>query len=159
MNLKSIKILLLSQFALFFSLIAYNNVVDFDSNWLFVHHVLDMDTIFPHSALNTRAIHSLLIQKLAYNLIIFWELLIAFACWFSVIQLIRKIKSPSAYLKATQCALYSLSLAFTLYMLGFMIIGGEWFVMWQSSSWNGQDKAGLFLTLILLGMIFIAIKE
>ena len=28
-----------------------------------------------------------------------------------------------------------------LFGAGFMAIGGEWFVMWQSSDWNGLDAA------------------
>ena len=32
-------------------------------------------------------------------------------------------------------------LGFLIWYLGFVIIGSEWFAMWQSSSWNGKDTA------------------
>lgn len=40
-------------------------------------------------------------------------------------------------------------------MVGFIIIGGEWFAMWQSSKANGQTAAGLFVSLILFVMIVL----
>lgn len=38
---------------------------------------------------------------------------------------------------------------------GFMVIGGEWFVMWQSPQWNGQQAAFRFYMAILGVMIFV----
>jgi len=33
--------------ALFYTLVVFNNITDFDSNYEFVHHVLSMDSTFP----------------------------------------------------------------------------------------------------------------
>ena len=30
---------------------------------------------------------------------------------------------------------------------GFIAVGGEWFLMWQSRSWSGSDSAGRFFLL------------
>ena len=43
------KILLLAVIALFFTLVAFTNITDFDTNYQFVRHVLAMDTTFPDS--------------------------------------------------------------------------------------------------------------
>ena len=41
------KMLLLAAIALFYTLVVFNNLTDFDSNFQFVRHVLAMDTTFP----------------------------------------------------------------------------------------------------------------
>lgn len=38
-----------------------------------------------------------------------------------------------------------LTLGFTLWFAGFMIVGAEWFQMWQSTTWNGQQAAFRFI--------------
>src|SRR5580698_5858596 len=52
------KILLLAAIALFFTLVAFNNITDFDTNYQFVRHVLAMDTTFPDSHTTWRALRS-----------------------------------------------------------------------------------------------------
>ena len=44
---RSAKMLLLAGVALFYTLVVFNNLTDFDSNYQFVRHVLTMDTTFP----------------------------------------------------------------------------------------------------------------
>ncbi|MCA0403670.1 MAG: DUF2165 domain-containing protein, partial [Proteobacteria bacterium] len=63
MHLRYIHISIISSIALFFSLVAINNLVDFQSNWLFVQHVLSMDTTFKESSLLNRAIQMNSVQK------------------------------------------------------------------------------------------------
>ena len=36
-----------------------------------------------------------------------------------------------------------------------MVLGGEWFLMWQSSTWNGQDAAFRFYATLLGMLIFL----
>lgn len=42
-----------------------------------------------------------------------------------------------------------------LYGLGFMVIASEWFVMWQSTTWNAQNKAGIFLMVLCLFLLIL----
>jgi predicted small integral membrane protein len=45
-------------------------------------------------------------------------------------------------------------LGFLLWFLGFMVVGGEWFAMWQSKAWNGQEAAFRFyVTLLLVALL------
>ena len=44
---RTAKLLLLAGIALFYTLVVFNNLTDFDSNYQFVRHVLMMDTTFP----------------------------------------------------------------------------------------------------------------
>ncbi len=44
---RSAKVLLLAGIALYYTLVVFNNLTDFDSNKQFVRHTLTMDTTFP----------------------------------------------------------------------------------------------------------------
>ena len=44
---------------------------------------------------------------------------------------------------------------FLVWFTGFMAIGGEWFLMWQSETWNGQDAAFRFYATILLVTLYV----
>ena len=52
------KVAVIAALAAFALIVAYNNVFDYNSNYQFVRHVLSMDTTFPDSALQPRAIDS-----------------------------------------------------------------------------------------------------
>ena len=45
--------------------------------------------------------------------------------------------------------------AFLLWFFGFMIVAGEWFVMWQSHDWHGQEAAFRFHMTMLAILIFV----
>ena len=58
-------------------IVAYDNIVDYASNYEFVRHVLSMDTTFPGNLLMHRAISNESIWRLVYALIIAIEVLTA----------------------------------------------------------------------------------
>jgi len=48
-----------------------------------------------------------------------------------------------------------IAMGILLWFVFFIIIGGEWFLMWQSKNWNGQANA-FFLTIsFLLFLIYL----
>lgn len=48
---------------------------------------------------------------------------------------------------------------FLVWFAGFMVVGGEWFLMWQSATWNGQEAAFRFYATNLLVPIYVNQKE
>jgi predicted small integral membrane protein len=40
-----------------------------------------------------------------------------------------------------------------------MVIGGEWFAMWQSQIWNGQAKAFEFIAMISAVLIILLLPD
>jgi predicted small integral membrane protein len=144
--------------ALFFTLVAFGNITDYGSNWQFVRHVLAMDTIFPDSDLRWRAITNPTLQTVAYWLIIAWEALTAIVLWFGVVRLIPALSGPG-FAKAKETAVLGLSLGFGLYGIVFVAIGGEWFAMWQSKDWNGQQAAFEFIGMIGAVLIVLLLPE
>ena len=45
--------------------------------------------------------------------------------------------------------------AFLVWFFGFMVVAGEWFLMWQSETWNGQPAAFRFYLTALAVLIFV----
>jgi len=156
MLIRSCKVVLLVTLAIFFTLVALGNVTDYDTNHAFVMHVLAMDTIFPNSTLASwRAITDPNLQEIAYWGIIAWEILTAVVLWIAALRLWMERDSGPAFQSVKGMAVVGLTMAFLLYGLGFMVIGGEWFAMWQSSDWNGQAAATRFL--VLIGLVFLVV--
>lgn len=152
------KIVFVAVVALFFSVIAYGNITDYDSNWQFVQHVLSMDTIFPNSTLKWRAITDPNLQTAGYWGIIGWEALTALVLWIGVIRPLAALSGPG-FGRAKGIAAAGLTMGFLLFGLGFVVVGGEWFAMWQSETWNGQQKAFEFISMIGLALIVLLLPE
>jgi predicted small integral membrane protein len=151
------KILLLATIALFFTLVAFTNITDFDTNYQFVRHVLAMDTAFPDSHSTWRAIRSPAIHLAFYIGIILWETLSAILGWAGTIALFRaRHNSSAAFAAAKRTGTLALTAGLLLWLLAFTTIGGEWFLMWQSRDWNGQQAAfRMFTTEALILILFL----
>lgn len=142
-------------FALYASLVAFNNLTDYNSNFSLVTHVLTMDTTFPSNQGMWRAIHSPLIQHTVYGFIIGIEIVIAGLCWLGGLRLYQNLKDPASFNQAKGLAILGLTLGFILWFTGFMTIGGEWFLMWQSETANGQQAAFRLVTIMGITLIYL----
>lgn len=150
------KIVIAAGLALFAFLAALGNVTDYGSNWAFVQHVLAMDTVFPESKLKWRAINDPTLQAAAYWLIIAAEFLTFAAFAAAALAMARAWRAPGTeFRRAKRYVGWGVLLGFALWFIGFMAIGGEWFAMWQSKSWNGQSAAFAFYMTILAAGIYI----
>jgi predicted small integral membrane protein len=69
-----------SKIALVTTLVVFNNINDYGSNFIFVQHVLMMDTVFPNSKEAWRAIRSPILHHAAYAAIILVEATVALLC-------------------------------------------------------------------------------
>src|ERR1700688_632029 len=70
MTIRLTKIALSFVFAAFAFLVTFDNITDYASNYVFVQHVLSMDTTFRDNALMYRSITTHAIWNIAYWLII-----------------------------------------------------------------------------------------
>ena len=150
------KILLPLMLAAFAFIVTFDNIVDYGSNFVFVQHVLSMDTTFPGNALMDRAITSHAMWHIGYASIIVGEgvTCLLLLCGSVVLWSARHKRGANFHttkkLIATGCVL-----GFAVWFFGFMVVGGEWFAMWQSKTWNGQDAAFKFYMAILGVLIFV----
>ncbi|MEM7173299.1 MAG: DUF2165 domain-containing protein [Pseudomonadota bacterium] len=137
-------------------LVVLGNITDYGSNWAFVQHVLAMDTIFPDSQLKWRAVTDPSLQKAAYLIIIAIEALTCLAFLAAATVMAIKLGSPKHEFQRARVPLaIGVSLGFGLWFIGFMAIGGEWFAMWQSKEWNGQNAAFKFYMTILVVVLYV----
>jgi predicted small integral membrane protein len=63
--------------------------------------------------------------------------------------------SGQAFNDAKKFAIIAATMGFLVWYFGFMVVGGEWFAMWQSSTWNGQEAAFKFYMTMLVVLIFV----
>ena len=159
-TLRLSKLVLVGMVAIFALLVGVNNVVDYDSNFEFVQHVLSMDTTFQNNKLMWRAISAPAVHHLAYLVIIIMELVTGLLCAWGTFGLLGNINnSPEKFDAAKKPATIGLTIGLLLWFGGFTIIAAEWFVMWQSNVWNGQEPAFRFAVLLMLTLIFLHQKE
>lgn len=141
-------------------LIVIGNTTDYITNYLFVEHVLKMDTIFPGSALHYRNIDSAFIFHTAYILIIIMEAAMAFCCirgsWLLAVNL---KSSADVFHSKKNWAVAGLIIGIVIWFLGFEVVGGEWFAMWQSKIWNGLAAAERIVSFLALVLILLHLKD
>ena len=154
------KATMVGSLAAYAFIVAYNNVVDYGSNYQFVRHVLSMDTTFPGNALMHRAITNESIWRVAYTSIMAIEGLTAFLLALGAVMLLGRLRAPAEVFNRSKVwAVAGLTVGFALWFFGFMVIAGEYFAMWQSKEWNGQQAAFRITTEILAVLIFVSLPD
>jgi predicted small integral membrane protein len=154
------KIILGAAIGLYLLIVALNNVTDYKSNYEFVRHVLAMDTTFPGNALMWRAIQSEPIYHLGYASIILWEAAAAVIIFLGAVRLWQMRHADAAtFQRAKHLAVAGLVLNLLLWLVAFITIGGEWFLMWQSSQWNGLGTASRMFTIVALVVLFLNTRD
>src|SRR5262245_42254078 len=109
---KSVLTLLLAIFAL---LVGIDNIIDYQTNFAFVRHVLSMDTTFPGNALLWRAITSEWVHHVAYAGIIASELAVGLLCAVGAWRLFAARGLPAAQFNgAKELAIAGLAAGFAL---------------------------------------------
>jgi predicted small integral membrane protein len=160
MILRLSKVACVAAIALFASLVAFGNITDYGTNWAFVQHVMRMDTVFPDSTIKYRAIDNTMLQTVAYATIIGAETLTAILCWIGAVKLLAAAgRDARGFQRAKTFAILGLTCGFLVWQVGFQSIGGEWFGMWMSTSWNGEDSAFRDYITILAVLIYVALPE
>jgi predicted small integral membrane protein len=151
-----VKIVMVTTLALFAFLVTFGNVTDYDANFRFVRHVLSMDTTYPDNPLSYRAITNPVLWHFAYGTIIFGEGLTCAAFIVAAVQLTRSLRSNAKRFRHSKRFVFvGAGLGFLVWFFGFMVIGGEWFAMWQSQLWNGQQAAFRFYMTLLGVLVFV----
>ena len=150
------KISLVASSALFLLIVVFNNLTDYGSNFEFVRHVLSMDTTFPGNRGMWRAMTSPLIHHIFYALIIVWELVAGVMLAVAAGRMWNaRAQSTDAWRKASSLAVAGLTVSLLQWLIAFIIVGGEWLLMWQSTTWNGQTAAARMFIVFALILIFL----
>lgn len=141
-------------------LIVFGNTTDYYTNFLFVEHVMKMDSTFPGSHDHYRSINNPVIFHTAYIFIISIEALMAFCCLKGSWLLFKNLKADAIQFNAVKnWSVAGIIIGIIIWFLGFEVIGGEWFAMWQSTKWNGLSAAERILTFLVLTLILLHMKD
>jgi predicted small integral membrane protein len=63
--------------------------------------------------------------------------------------------TATAFNQAKDVSIAALTLALLMWLVAFLSVGGDWFLMWQSKMWNGQDAAFRMFTVIGIVLILL----
>jgi predicted small integral membrane protein len=158
MTLRLAKIAMVVAVALYYAFIVFNNLTDYDSNYQFVRHVLMMDTTFPGNHGMWRALNQPAIHTAAYISLIAWEFASMLLCAAGAYQLARAVRQEAhTFNSAKRIAILGLAVGMLQWFFAFVAVGGEWFLMWQSHTWNGEETA--FRVFAILGLIFLLLIQ
>lgn len=143
------KAFVVGSIALLFSLLAFNNLTDFENNRSFFENIMNLKTV-DNPNIAYRAVENPNVHLAAYGAYIFAQIATAVLCWIGAYKILKG---------DTKVALLGLLCAFLTYMLVFVVFASEWFNIWQSQFASGQIKAIAFATLFLVSMIFVNQKS
>jgi predicted small integral membrane protein len=154
--LRLAKVLLVFGVAVFYTLVVFNNLTDYGSNHEFVRHVMMMDSTLPGNRGMWRAINTPGVQTAFYLAIIVWECVTMLLCWWGGFRLAKMLSASVAdFQSAKGMAIAALTLSLLMWLVAFLSIGGEWFLMWQSKTWNGQETA--FRSFAVVGIVLLLV--
>jgi predicted small integral membrane protein len=160
MGFRAAKVLLVFGVALRYTLIVFDNLTDYDSNFEFVRHVMMMDTTSPGNHAMWRAVNSPTWHTAFYLGIIAWESLTAVLCWWGGLRLVRTLRANAVDVRrASGVAIAGLTSGLLMWLVAFLAIGGEWFLMWQSNAWSGQGAAYQMFTMLGIVLILLVLPE
>jgi len=158
--LRAAKIALVFAVAIYYSFVVFNNLTDYNSNYEFVRHTLTMDTTFPGNHGMWRAINAPAAHTAFYVAIIAWEAMTMALCWWGGFRLLKARRSTAAeFERAKSVAVAGLTLSLLMWLVAFLAVGAEWFLMWQSATGNGQMAAFRMFTVVGIVLLLLAQPE
>jgi predicted small integral membrane protein len=160
MTLRAAQLLLVAGVALVYTLIVLNNTTDYGSNDEFVRHVMMMDSTFPENHAMWRAVNSTFMHTAFYVGIIGWEMATMLLCWWGAVQMAQALRGvETAFEGAKRWAIAGLTIGLLMWLVAFLGVGGEWFLMWQSKTWNGQDAAFRMFAVTGITLLLVMQRE
>ena len=154
------KVVMTAALAAFAFIVTYDNIVDYGTNYEFVKHVLSMDTTFPGNALMGRAITDPRIWAIGYGAVIAAEGVVFILLAVATFAMLMALRAPAAsFQRAKVWLVVGVTAGFMVWFFGFMVVAGEYFAMWQSKTWNGQEAAFRFYVTLLAVLIFVNQKD
>ena len=160
MIVRTAKTFLVFGIILYYTIAILNNLIDYDLNYQYIKHVLTMDTIFADSHSMWRALRSPIWHQLFYVTIIIWEIADLMLCAWGGVRMVMTLRANVVeFNQAKNNVVAALSLSLLMWLVAFFCVGGEWFLMWQSNSWNGQEAALQMFNIVGLIMLIVMQPE
>lgn len=77
--------------------------------------------------------------------------------WCSVTEIVSC--GQGAVPAALNLAVIALTTSLLMWLVAFLDVGGEWFLMWQSKMWNGQEEAFRMFTIVGVVLLIVVQRE
>ena len=118
------------------------------------------DTTFPGNHGMWRATVSPTLDLIFFVCVVAWEFLTMLLLWWGSFSLFRALSAPAASFNlAKRIPIAALTLAVLMWLVAFLTVGGEWFLMWQSHVWNRQDAAFRMFTVIAMVLVLLVHRD
>lgn len=143
--------------ALYYVVVAFDNITNPSSNWPFVRGVLSGDGTPPDDGFEWREIDAHWFAVASYVAIIVDETLAGLAMLYAGIQGLRRTTSPQRWADAQKLAVVGAGIGLLVFYLGFITIGGNWFIMYLNGTWNGLDPAFQNTVTTLFTFVVVAV--
>jgi hypothetical protein len=78
----------------------------------------------------------------------------------SAIQIYQQRKNnKELFSLAKKNAYIGISLGVIIWLIGFTVVGGEWFSMWQSNDWNGLEPADRIISFFMFTYLALVVVD
>jgi len=153
--------LIVVMVASYYLVVGFDNVTNptnpNGSNWPFVTGVLSGDGVPADSGFGWRFIDASWFAGVAYVGIIATEILTGVVLLIGAVKGLRTSARRDAWDRAQKWTFAGGFLGLLLYFFGFIVVGGNWFIMYLNSKYNGLDPAFQNSVIVLAMVIFTAL--
>lgn len=151
--MRTIKTLLVAGMALFLTFAVVGNLTMPDVGFGAVKTAVGMQGTFKHPHAMWRAVESPTVIWLMFAVIVLSEITGAVLCWIGAVRMWAGRASTEAFAAAKRTARLGLGVVACLYLIAFLAIANEYFLMWQNSQINVlEDAFRLFASAALIGL-------
>ncbi|MCH1430019.1 MAG: DUF2165 family protein [Chlamydiales bacterium] len=154
------KITLLFICTAYLFMVVVNNLEDYSSNFAYVRSFLSMNDIKNNPHILYRSIQIPWVHHAFLVAIILWESIACAMCAIGCYQLFTHRKhSSSTFNQAKKHGIIGLTLGISLWFFAFFVVGGEFFLMWQSVQYNGLEAASRVCNLLGINLIYLCLSD
>ena len=157
--MRIIKIILVAGTALLLTLAVLGNVTMSDVGVGAVKTAVGMETTFKHPGAMWRAITSPALVYTIFGCIVLIEAIAGALCWVGAARMWAARSDSASFHRAAGAARLGLGVTAALYFIGWLVIAGEWFEMWQSQQLNVLPDAFRFFASAMLILFLVSEKE
>jgi len=141
------------------AIVVLNNITAPGANLAFVEHIMTMDTTSMDKGTQWRAIHSPILHRIAFVTILVFEVAVTVLALIGSYNLAVNLGAPADAWEAAKLLGYLAFLAaLVVWFLVIQVVGAEWFVSWQSESWNAIRDSTRINLITLAGIIILRLS-
>ena len=149
--------------ASYYFVVAFDNITNpvnpNASNWPFVRGVISGDGVPADSGFGWRFIDATWFQALCYVGVVAAECITCILLIIASVKGLRASSTAALWGHAQKWSIAGGIVGLALFFFGFMVVGGNWFIMYLNSKWNALEPAfwsavmTMFMVLLVIGVM------